>query len=116
MKTKTRKNLQRVVLFGFVFLFSISTLLLYLPLTQSSPSSTPPPAIQDIPGAQNGQGGQQVPPDVLQQLNQQKDQSSQGAPGAPGQPSVTTNGAAQPNPPAPGAQTQNNPLQGAPAQ
>ena len=52
MKGKTKKRLKNVVLWLLVAVFVAGTLLLYLPITQPAPE-TEPPAIEDIPDAQN---------------------------------------------------------------
>lgn len=92
MKAKTKKQAQLIMIYAIVVMFVASSFLLFLPMTPT-PQPTGPPALNELPEAFGQQNA--VPPDQA------------AAPPA--------DGAVQPNPAVPGAETQANPLQAAPA-
>lgn len=51
MKSKTKRQFNRILLYALIFFFIAGTFLLYLPFTQSQPAATPVP-VQNQPGVE----------------------------------------------------------------
>lgn len=88
MKNKTKNRLKQFVIYFLVAVFVIGSLLIYLPIGQPSPQTTPPPALDSIPGAQ---GGNPAQPEI----------QTQPQPGQGGQPPEGQAPPAAPQPAAP---------------
>lgn len=82
------------MIYAIVVLFVASSFLLFLPIGTSTPQPSGPPPLNEIPEAFGQENA--VPPNQA----------------VPAEPAA---GGAQPNPAVPGAATQGNPLQAAPA-
>ncbi len=88
MKTKTKNRLKQFTVYFLVAVFVVGTLLIYLPIGEPSTQTTPPPALNGIPGAQ---GQNPVQPEV----------QTQPQPGQAGQPAEGQAPAQAPQPAAP---------------
>ena len=83
MRAKTKKRVQNGFIYFLVFIFVITSLLLFLPIGQPAPA----PSAAPLNGI-NAQGGDLTPEQqqmIQQQLQQQSQQQSQPAPANPAQ-------------------------------
>ena len=69
MKAKTKKRVQNWFIYFLIFLFVITTLLLFLPISQPAPTATAPPLTGESQGGDLTPEQQQM---IQQQLQQQQ--------------------------------------------